>query len=66
MMVDIGVAITILTKKWADAHGLTVKEKVAEYISGANGMTVKIVGITSMNLLLAPTLELDMVNITIC
>ena len=37
-MVDTGVAITLLMKKWADAHGLTVKEKVAEYILGANGM----------------------------
>ena len=30
MMVDTGMAITLLMKKWADAHGLTVKEKVAE------------------------------------
>ena len=29
-------------------------------------MVVKIVGMTSMTLLLAPTLELDMVNIAIC
>ena len=33
-MVDTGAAITLLTKKWADAHGLTMKEKAAEYISG--------------------------------
>ena len=43
-MVDMGVAITLLMKKWADAHGLTMKEKVAKYISGTNGTTVKIVG----------------------
>ena len=36
-MVDTGVAITLLMKKWADAHGLTVKEKAAKYISGSNG-----------------------------
>ena len=66
MMVDTGVAITLLTKKWADAHGLTMKEKAAEYISGTNGMVVKIVGMTSMTLLLAPTLELDVVNVAIC
>ena len=28
------MAITLLMKKWADAHGLTMKEKAAEYISG--------------------------------
>ena len=43
-MVDTGAAITLLTKKWADAHRLPVKEKAAEYISGANGTVVKIIG----------------------
>ena len=65
-MVNMGVAITLLTKKWADAHGLTMKENVAEYISGANGTMVKIVGTTSMTLLLVPTLEIDMANFTVC
>ena len=65
-MVDMGAAITILTKKWADSHGLTMKDKAAEYISGANGMAVKILGMTSMTLLLMPTLELDTANVTIC
>ena len=66
MMVNTGVAITLLTKKWADGHGLTMKEKVAEYISGTNSTVVKIVGMTSMTLLLAPTLEIDMANVVIC
>ena len=66
MMVDIGVAITLLMKKWADTHGLTMKEKVAEYISGTNGTVVKIIGMTSMTLLLVPTLEIDMANVAIC
>ena len=65
-MVDMGMAITLLMKKWVDAHGLTMKEKAAEYISGANGTMVKIVGMTSMALLLAPTLEIDIVNVAIC
>ena len=65
-MVDTGAAITLLTKKWADAHGLTMKEKVAEYISGTNGTMVKIVGTTSMTLLLAPTLEIDVANVAVC
>ena len=65
-MVDTGMAITLLMKKWANAHGLKVKEKVAKYISSANGTVVKIVGTTSMTLLLAPTLELDVANVAIC
>ena len=35
-MVDMGMAITLLMKKWVDAHGLTIKEKATEYISGTN------------------------------
>ena len=66
MVVDTGVAITLLMKKWANTHSLTVKEKAAEHISGTNGTVVKIVGTNSMILLLAPTLELDVVNVTIC
>ena len=66
MMVDTGLAITFLTKKWADAHGLVVKEKAPEYISGTNGTSIKIVGTTSMILLLVPTLDLDMSNVAIC
>ena len=54
-MVDTGAAITLLIKKWADAHGLTMKEKAAEYILSTNGTVFKIVGTTSMTLLLAPT-----------
>ena len=65
-MVDTGMAITLLTKKWADAHGLPVREKVAEYILDANGTVVKIIGTTSMTLLLAPTLEIDVSNVAIC
>ena len=65
-MVNKGMAITLLMKKWADAHGLTVKEKVTEYISGAIGTAVKIVGTTSLTLLLVPTLKLDVVNVAVC
>ena len=65
-MVDMGAAITLLAKKWADTHGLTMKEKVAKYISGANGTVVKIVGTTSMTLLLVPTSEIDVANVAVC
>ena len=65
-MVDMGAAITLLIKKWADAHSLTMKEKAAKYISGANSTAVKIIGITSMTLLLAPTLDIDVANVALC
>ena len=65
-MVDMGAAITLLTKKWADTHGLPVREKAAEYILGANRTAVKIIGMTSMTLLLAPTLEVDVSNVAVC
>ena len=65
MIVDMGTTINLLIKICADAHDLTIKEKAAEYISGANGMVVKIVGTSSMNLLLAPTMELDVANIVV-
>ena len=66
MMVGMGVAITLLIKKWADTHGLTVKEKVAKYILGTNGTAVKIIGMTSMTLFLVPTLEIDVSNVANC
>ena len=65
-MVNMGAAITLLTKKWTDAHGLTIKEKAAEYILGINRTAVKIIGTTIMTLLLAPTLEIDVANVAIC
>ena len=66
MIVDMGVAITLLMNKWPDAHGLAVKKKVAKYILGANGISVKIVSTTRMTLLLVPMPELDVSNIAVC
>ena len=66
MMVDMAVAITLLTKKWVDTHGLDVKEKVAKYISGSNGTSFKVVDMASMTLFMAPTMKLDVSNIAIC
>ena len=65
-MVDMGMAITLPSKKWVDAHGLTAKEKAAKCILGIHGMVARIVSTTSMTLLLAPTLELDVANIAVC
>ena len=54
MVVNTGVAINLLMKKWADAHGLTMKEKVTKYISSANEVVVEIVAMTSITLCWCP------------
>ena len=64
-MVDTGVAIMLLTKKWVDLYGLNVKARISEYIYSVNGIAVQIMGMTSMNILLAPTLEVDIANVAI-
>ena len=61
-----GAAIILLMKKWVNAQQLIVKERVAESISGAKATAVLIEGTTSMTLLLAPTLELDIANVSVC
>ena len=43
-----------------------MKEKAAKYISGDNGIVVKILAMTSTTLLLVPTLELNVANVAIC
>ena len=42
-----------------------VKEKVPVYTSSANGTAVQIMGMTSMTVLFAPTLEVDMANVQV-
>ena len=65
-MVNTGVAITLLTKTWVDTHSLSVKEKVAKYISSTNGTLVRIMDMTSMILLQVPILEVDMAKVSVC
>ena len=48
------------------AYGLTKKEKASEYILGVNSIAAQIVSITSMTVLLVPTLEEDMVHLSVC
>ena len=64
-MVDTGAAIMLLPKKWVDLYGLNVKARISEYIYSANGIAVQIMGMTSMIILLAPTLEVDIANVAI-
>ena len=37
MMVDTGAAITLVTKAWAEAHGLKIKEGKKVTVRGALG-----------------------------
>ena len=66
MLVDNNAAFMLLTKKLADAHGLTMKEMASKYISGVNSMVVQIVVTTSITVLLMPTLGVDVANVVIC
>ena len=44
MMVDTGASITLLTRKWAETHGLIITPVLGISITGANGAPVDMVG----------------------
>ena len=47
MMVDTGAAITMVTKGWAEAHGLTIKAGKKLNVRGAAGQEIGVLGVTS-------------------
>ena len=65
MMVDTGASITLVTRKWAETHGLTVVPASGISITGANGTPVDMVGTCSMTVQLSPTLELDVGDVNV-
>ena len=65
IIVNTRVATMLLTKKWTDAHGLTMKEMASKYTLCTNCTTVLYFSMISMFLLLAPTLEVDVANAAI-
>ena len=65
MMVDTGASITLVTRKWAETHGLTVVLASGISITGANGTPVDMVGTCSMTVQLSPTLELDVGDVNV-
>lgn len=65
MMVDTGAAVTLVTSAWAKAHGLKVSPSSGVTVRGAAGQALTIVGTTSMTLQLAPTLEMDVADVTV-
>ena len=45
MMVDTGASLTLLTKKWCQAHNMTIVDpKSIPDVQGANGMAINIIG----------------------
>lgn len=65
MLVDTGAGLTLVTKVWAEAHGLKISPPSPTDIRGAGGSAVEVVGSTSMTLQLTPTLEIDVADVTV-
>ena len=65
MMVDTGAAVTLVTKLWAETHGLKVSPTTGVTIRGADGQVLEVAGTTQMTLQLSPTLEVDVTGVTV-
>ena len=65
MMVDTGAAVTIVTDKWAAAHGLRVTPGKKINIRGAGGAEVETLGVTTFTVQVSPTLELDLSKVVV-
>jgi predicted aspartyl protease len=50
MMIDTGAAVTIVTEKWAAAHGLRVTPGKKVQIRGAGGANVETLGTTAFTI----------------
>ena len=65
MMVDTGAAVTIVTEKWAAAHGLRVVPGKKIQIRGAGGANVETLGTATFTVQVSPTLELDLSDVVV-
>ena len=65
MMVDTGASITLVTRKWAETHGLSITPVLGISITGANGAPVDMIGTCSMMVQLSLTLELDFGDVNV-
>ena len=65
MMVDTGAAVTMVTKRWAELHGLKVSNDKRVTIRGAGGQNVAVIGTTAFTVQLAPTLEMDVADVVV-
>ena len=48
MMVDTGAAVTMVTRLWAEAHGLKVTQGKKINVQGAGGDAIPTVGVTTL------------------
>ena len=65
MMVDTGVSITLVTRKWVETHGLTITPVLGISITGINGAPVDMIGMCSMMVQLSSMLELDIGDVNV-
>ena len=65
MMVDTGAAVTIVTEKWATAHGLRITPGKKIQIRGAGGANVETLGTATFTVQVSPTLELDLSDVVV-
>ena len=47
MMVDTGAAVTMVTRLWAEAHGLKVTQGKKINVQGAGGDAIPTIGVTT-------------------
>ena len=64
-MIDTGAGITLVTKGWAEAHGLRIQAPLPTSVYGAAGQQVDVVGTVSFTVQLSPTLEMDVANVSV-
>ena len=64
-MVDTGTSITLVTRKWAETHSLTIMPVSCISIMGTNVTPVDMVGMCTMTVQLLPALELDVGDVKI-
>lgn len=66
VMIDTGAAVTLVSKAWAEAHGLEVlPKKDLDTIAGASGTDIPIVGTCSFLLRLGKSLELELYDVAV-
>ena len=64
-MIDTGASITLVSKTWAEAHGLKITEVQGVRIRGAAGQAIEVIGTTSFTAQLSPSLEIDVTDVAV-
>ena len=65
-MVDTGATISLVTKKWCDAHEVDFAPvKNHPVVQAANDQPLNIVGTVSFTIRISPSLEMDLGGVTV-